>query len=283
MIATAARILHLAGQIRCRSERASRVEDDHCPVDLQRARLNHRNACPPEIATLRVADFFCGCGGTSEGLRLAGMDIVFGLDFEHEAAATYQKNFPRATFFERDILDVDPVEVEQVLGETSGPLVLSACAPCQPFSTFRQKSANSERSRSLLPALLPFVTDLGPDFVLVENVPGIQSATDGPLIAFVAGLRTRGYRVQWEVVDCQHYGVPQRRRRLVLLATRHGEVSIPDPTHGPGRAPVSTVAEWIADLPELKAGQSDATVANHVCGAVGELNLRRLRASVVSR
>jgi DNA (cytosine-5)-methyltransferase 1 len=207
------------------------------------------------------------------------MDIVFGLDFEAEAAATYKRNFPHVAFVERDILDVDPAEVEASLRKTSGPLVLSACAPCQPFSTFRKKSADSERSRSLLPALLPFVETLNPDYVLVENVPGIQKATDGPLITFVTGLRNRGYRVCWTVVDCQHYGVPQRRRRLVLLGTRHGDIAIPDPSHGPGREPVSTVAEWIADLPALKAGQSDPAVANHICGAIGELNLRRLRAS----
>lgn len=234
---------------------------------------------PPAATTLRVADFFCGCGGTSEGLRLAGLDVVLGLDFDAEASATYRRNFSHAAFIERDIREVDPAEVRKILGGEATPLVMSACAPCQPFSTFRRKGADSERDRTLLPALLPFVDALSPDYLLVENVPGIQSAPDGPFSLFVEGLYDQKYSVRWEVVDCQRYGIPQRRRRLVLVASRHGEVAVPPSTHGPGLQPISTVREWIGDLPPIAAGEAHPSVPNHVCGAIGDLNLRRLRAS----
>jgi DNA (cytosine-5)-methyltransferase 1 len=236
---------------------------------------------PPTTTTpmLRVADFFCGCGGTSEGLRLAGMEIALGLDFDGAAAATYRRNFPDAVFFERDICAVDPAEVNKTLGKSDSRLVMSACAPCQPFSTFRKKGPDDDAARTLLPALLPFVDSLTPDYIVVENVPGIQKEADGPLMIFVGGLREREYDVKWRVVDCQRYGVPQRRRRLVLIASLFGQVAIPPPTHGPGLQPVATVSDWIDDLPPLEAGQRHTTVPNHICGAIGELNLRRLRAS----
>jgi DNA (cytosine-5)-methyltransferase 1 len=207
------------------------------------------------------------------------MEIALGLDLDAAAAATYRKNFPKAAFVESDIGAIDPADVKASLGDSDAPLVLSACAPCQPFSTFRRKSLNDDSMRTLLPALLPFVDSLAPDYIVVENVPGIQREADGPLMVFVAGLKSRGYETAWKVVDCQRYGVPQRRRRLVLIASRFGEVPIPKPTHGPGLKPVATVGEWIGDLPALEVGQQHRSVPNHVCGAIGDLNLRRLRAS----
>lgn len=234
---------------------------------------------PQTATTLRVADFFCGCGGTSEGLRLAGLDIVLGLDFHPEASATYRRNFREAAFIERDLREVEPAEVSTILGANKAPLVMSACAPCQPFSTFRRKSADTANDRTLLPALLPFVDELAPDYMLIENVPGIQRAPDRPLAVFVSGLEDRRYTVRWNVVDCQRYGIPQRRRRLVLIASRHGEVPLPTPSHGSGLKAISTVDEWIGDLPPIHAGETHPSVPNHVSGAIGELNLRRLRAS----
>ncbi len=237
---------------------------------------------PPNEPRIRVADFFCGCGGTSSGLRAAGMEIAVGLDFDAEASATYRHNFPEAIFIERDIRAVDPGEVAHALDRTGGThLLLSACAPCQPFTSFRGsgKGSGRRRSRTLLVALIPFVEALQPDYVLLENVPGLEEASRRrPFARFVSALRRLGYQASWDVVDCQHVGVPQRRRRLVLLASRHGEIELPSPTHGPARQPVSTVDDWIGDLPAIAAGEVHEAVPNHRAGALGELNLKRIRA-----
>src|ERR1700730_14520885 len=119
---------------------------------------------------IRVADFFCGCGGTSAGLRAAGMRIVFGLDNDAEASATFRLNFPEAVFIERDILSVRAEEIAEGIGQGPGPLLVSACAPCQPYSTFASARRTDPR-RSLLLRLLPTLVLLKPEFVLVENVP----------------------------------------------------------------------------------------------------------------
>ncbi len=233
-------------------------------------------------APIRVADFFCGCGGTSAGLQAAGMSIAFGLDCDAEASRTYRANFPGAAFLESDIRSVDLDEVASLAGAEGGPLLVSACAPCQPYSTFSARATRDPR-RSLLLRLLPILDRLHPDYILIENVPGLRShhAPAGTFNRFCKALRTLGFQVSSGVVDCQSYGVPQRRRRLILMASRHGRISIPDATHGsgPGLLALSTVGDWISDLPRIAAGEIHPTVPNHQASALTELNLRRIQAT----
>lgn len=236
----------------------------------------------PTSPPIRVADFFCGCGGTSTGLRAAGMQIVFGLDNDSDASATFRLNFPEADFIERDILAVSVEEIAERIGHGPGPLLVSACAPCQPYSTFASAKRSDPR-RSLLLRLLPTLLVLQPQFVLVENVPGLrsQAAPAGTFNRFRKALRSEGFHVASGVVDCQNYGVPQRRRRLVIMASRLGEIGLPAPTHGRtvSALPVSTVRDWISDLPPIVAGQTHPDVPNHMVSALTEINLLRLRAT----
>jgi DNA (cytosine-5)-methyltransferase 1 len=233
-------------------------------------------------APIRVADFFCGCGGTSAGLQAAGMNIVFGLDNDSEASATYRLNFPKANFFERDIKSVTTNEIVETIEPGDGPLLISACAPCQPYSTFASAKREDPRRRLLL-RLIPVIKRLNPEFILVENVPGLrsQSAPAGTFNRFKKTLTSLDYHVASGVVDCQNYGVPQRRRRLLIMASRLGSISLPVPTHGRGVAvlPISTVAEWIGDLPPVEAGQKHPDIPNHLASGLTELNLRRIRAT----
>lgn len=233
------------------------------------------------IPQIRVADFFCGCGGTSAGLRRSGMEIKLGLDIEPEAGRTYRQNFPEAAFLEKDIADVRPDQVEEEIGEGEGPLLVSACAPCQPYSTFVGQRANDPR-RTLLLRLIPFIRQLEPTYIFIENVPGLKTASSsaGTFSRFCKALREDEYDVTTSVVDCQSYGVPQRRRRLVVLASRAGAVPLPEPTHGSGTEnSLSTVWDWIGDLPALEAGGHHPDVPNHLVSAVTDINLRRLRAT----
>jgi site-specific DNA-cytosine methylase len=127
------------------------------------------------MSSIDVADFFCGCGGTSAGLRAAGMQIRLGLDMEADAAATYRANFEDADFIEQDLREVDPLELSERLIRTPGSrLLVSACAPCQPYTNFHRKSARPAEQRTLLLALLPLIDHLYPEFVFVENVPGLH-------------------------------------------------------------------------------------------------------------
>lgn len=234
-------------------------------------------------SAIEVADFFSGCGGTSAGLRAAGMRILAGLDVDHEAAATYRANFPDAAFIERDVRGVDPSELEDFISRTAGSrLLVSACAPCQPYTNFHGKSAKRGEQRTLLLRLFPFIDVLQPDLVFVENVPGLHKVRGASTFnRFVRGLKRRGFHVAWEIVDCRSYGVPQRRRRLVLLASMLGPVTIPPATHGlgAGLSPYSTVKQWIGHLPPIRHGEKHEEIANHQAAELTDLNLRRLRAT----
>lgn len=211
------------------------------------------------------------------------MEIRFGLDVDPEAASTYRHNFPETTFAETDIAKLSVETVAEAIGDGTGPLLVSACAPCQPYSTFVGQRRKDPR-RSLLLKLLPFIKELEPSYVFLENVPGLKTANTnaGTFSRFCKSLREQGYELTSTVVDCQAYGVPQRRRRLILLASLTGVVQIPSATHGTGTPnDLSTVWEWIGDLPALEAGESDPEIPNHLASALSDLNLRRLQATPV--
>ncbi|MDR0283346.1 MAG: DNA cytosine methyltransferase [Propionibacteriaceae bacterium] len=227
-----------------------------------------------------VIDFFSGCGGTSAGLRRAGLRIVAAVDFDPAASATYRANFPEAEFHEIDVRKL-PLNSFDHLMEADTPIVFSACAPCQPYSSMRPRDSRQRpRERSLLLSLLPFVDRLWPDSIVVENVPGLQKVSGASTWnRFLRHLERGGYSIRWDVVDCRNYGVPQRRRRLVLLASRHGGVDLPAATHGVGGRPYSTVRDWIGHLPPLDAGETCAEDPIHRAGRLGEQNLRRIMAT----
>ena len=230
--------------------------------------------------TVSVVDFFSGCGGTSQGLQDAGMTILAGVDNNLDAASTFRDNFPKAHFFERNVLDLASSEVAKILPE-SGPVLFAGCAPCQPFSAQKKDKGVGDPRRLLLLEFLRFIEDLSPEFVMVENVPGLQTldANAGPFRLFVERLSQAGYSVDYGVLRAVDFGVPQIRRRLVLLASRVSDIKLPVPTHGAGLIPQSTVADWISALPELAAGETSAEDPDHSCMQLSELNLKRIRAT----
>jgi DNA (cytosine-5)-methyltransferase 1 len=127
---------------------------------------------------IRVADFFSGCGGTSAGLRSAGMEVVFGLDFEPYSAATFRRNFPEAKFIERDIRLVAPEEVAKLV-EGTGPLLVAACAPCQPYSSFVRRRRATTNDHTLLLRLVPFLELIRPQFRPWSSAPTGQRPEPG--------------------------------------------------------------------------------------------------------
>jgi DNA (cytosine-5)-methyltransferase 1 len=120
--------------------------------------------------------------------------------------------------------------------------------------------------------------ELKPEWVFIENVPGIARVRGFSTYSrFKSALASQGYKFADGIVDAKWYGVPQNRRRLVLVASRVGEPSLPSPTHGEGKERYRTVWDAIGHLPKLAAGQRDPTIANHGAADITEVNLLRLR------
>jgi len=178
---------------------------------------------------------------------------------------------------------VCPSDLDSVVGSAEkSPLIFAACAPCQPFSKWRRGPRINDAKAPLLGELLRFVEYFMPACIFIENVPGMQHGLNSefPLQDLQSYIENLGYYMKVKIISSAAYGVPQRRTRLVALASRLGEIDFPEPTHGPGTGvPYSTVKEWIAHLPSLEAGEEYPLVPNHRAAGLSELNLKRIRAT----
>lgn len=214
------------------------------------------------------------------------MDIVAALDVDKNAAATYKLNFPEVKFFRRKIQHFKTSDLQDLVsGCGSSPILFSACAPCQPFTKQKCEKPENDERRHLLRELHRFVKRYAPHYIFIENVPGLQKVSDkdGPFSDFLQFLTSQGYSYDKGVVISSHYGVPQVRSRLVLLASRIGPISLPEATHGDGEglAPLVNVWDTINDLPAIEAGETHPEVKNHRAAQLSALNLERIKATPV--
>jgi DNA (cytosine-5)-methyltransferase 1 len=232
---------------------------------------------------VNVIDFFCGCGGVSEGLRQAGCNISLGIDIDPNTSKTYRANFPEAAFIERDITQVSVSEVAKIVVHKGGkkvPLLFTACAPCQPFSNQNKFKSDDDARKSLLDEVHRFINELLPEYIMIENVPGMQNvdeSKDGPYKKFVFLLCELGYKYISFIAKAENYGVPQRRKRLVLIASRLGPMTIPNETHGDGLRPYSTVRDYIGCFPAIDAGDVCKIDHLHRTARMNELNITRIK------
>lgn len=226
-----------------------------------------------------AVDFFCGGGGMTRGLLNAGINVQFGLDSNPACQDTFEHN-NEIPYLCRDILEVTAEELTRefpVLLENDD-LLLVGCAPCQPFSKQRQ-GRGEHAATNLLDEFGRFVRALAPTCVLVENVPGIQNRGHEVFGRFLNLLNEMHYHVVFGVVNAKDYGVPQNRRRLVLIAAQDFIPDEPEATHGEGLLPYVTVRDAINGYPAIEAGGSSDLFYNHRASALSELNLRRIIAT----
>lgn len=196
-------------------------------------------------------DCFAGCGGMSLGFRQAGYKVLGAIEIDPDAVAVYRSNHAGVHTWSKDISDVSVAEVLRTLGIRKGELdLLGGCPPCQGFSTLRTyngKRRNRDKQNDLIFEFQRLVLGLKPKRVMMENVPGLF--TNSRLKKFRAALEKAGYTVKADVLNVADYGVPQRRRRMVLLASRVSAVEFAAPIK-----PVRTVRQAIEVLP--RAGKS---------------------------
>lgn len=224
---------------------------------------------------ISAVDLFCGVGGLSYGLRRSGIHIAAGLDLDPACAYPFRANI-RAPFHNQDIRDLTAGELAAMWPVNTDVRVLAGCAPCQPFSSYRRgMDTSQERQWPLVEEMRRLVEKTMPDVVTMENVPRIVNASI--FESFVSGLQELGYHVDAKLCYCPTYGVPQHRRRLVLLGSRLGEITVPKGTIGP--AQYATVRQAIHDLPPVKHGQTDPSDRLHKSRTLTKINLQRIRKS----
>ncbi len=228
---------------------------------------------PSPTPAVACVDLFCGAGGLTHGLAEVGLGVVAGVDLDVACRHPYEANNAGASFHPRDVAKLDAKEVESWFGRAE-VRVLAGCAPCQPFSSYAQRYETKGTERwGLLNHFARLVKEVRPDLVTMENVPTVTKHE--VFDDFVATLRRLGYHVSYDVVDSARFGLPQRRRRTVLLASLTGPVQLPD-TESPT---VSTVRSALSGLAKLQHGSSDPRDPLHTASHLSALNLSRIKAS----
>jgi len=219
---------------------------------------------------IKCADLFCGAGGLTHGFALEGIDVVAGIDLDPACRYPYEKN-NQAKFIETDVAKVSASDLLNLFGNDS-MTVLAGCAPCQPFSTYAQRygTNKSDGKWGLLYEFARLAKSTSPDFITMENVPTV--AKHSVFNDFVNSLKKLGYFVWSDVVDSSKYGVPQARRRMVLLASKHAPIElIPPTTINP-----ITVKQAIGRLRPLSAGESAPRDKLHVSATLSAINYERI-------
>ena len=236
--------------------------------------MKGKNIKNESFPSIEVIDLFCGIGGLSFGMKSKGFNILAGYDLDATCRYAYETNND-AKFIYKDIKTVSPDEISTAYGKES-IRVLAGCAPCQPFSSYAFKNKKKDPNKyDLLYEFGRLVKAVHPDIVTMENVAQILSFKEKPVLSdFENLLKNEGYHVWVNPVYCPDYGIPQTRKRLVLLASRLGNIELINPTHKPNE--YKTVKETIGDLPELKAGETDKNDPLHRAKALSPLNLERL-------
>ena len=224
-----------------------------------------------------AVDLFCGAGGLTRGLRSAGIEVRAGYDLDPSCKWPYEKNNKGSKFHEQDVALLTGDELNQKFGDAPVRL-LAGCAPCQPFSSYSLgKTDESDDRWSMLTEFGRLVEETLPELITMENVP--QLLKHEVFDQFVEVLRGHQYSVATKIVHCAEYGIPQDRKRLVLLASRLG-VGIELRRRDPRRDRARTVRRAIGDMPPLKAGQSHKADPLHVSSQLSEKNMERMRQSV---
>jgi DNA (cytosine-5)-methyltransferase 1 len=235
----------------------------------------------------KVIDLFAGCGGSALGFSKAGFSISAAVDIDKIATKTFQTNFPEAVAICSDIRDVKGKQLLKSAGiQNRDQFVLIACPPCQGFSSARRKSeAKSDPRNNLIYEFVRLVEETKPIVFVMENVPGLAKGIGKEVFNLtLKRLHSVGYRTVYDVADCADYGIPQRRKRLVLIGTRNSELRLTyprktnqDPNLKDAYLPAwKTVREAISDLPKVKVGQINPNDRLHKSANLSETNLLRM-------
>jgi DNA (cytosine-5)-methyltransferase 1 len=241
------------------------------------------------MSDLFAVDIFSGAGGLTVGLKRAGFKVIAAVEVEPHAFGTYKANHPEVHAYKQDIRTVNG-EFLRLLSPTGSVDLLAGCPPCQGFSSLTskyRKAGKRDRRNSLVSEMARMVREIRPRAVMMENVPGLAQKGKRQFNQLLKVLGECGYIVKWDILQVADYGVPQNRRRLVLVGGRGFEIALPEATHARNgsekkkqwntlksviwdmRAPVTLEEAWDRGGP--------AQFNWHVVRNISEKNRRRLK------
>jgi len=224
---------------------------------------------------IEAIDLFCGVGGLTYGLQQAKIKVLAGLDNDKSCEYSYEKN-NGINFICEDVSEYDFKTMKSMYSKDSIK-VLAGCAPCQTFSshTFKVKNKEDDKRWNMIDHFLRGIKTIEPDVISMENVRGITKTQ--VFFDFVKQVKEMGYKVSYEVVNCADYGIPQNRNRLVFLASKLGDISVPQKTHTKDKH--ISIDKIIKTLPTLKSGKACKKDKVHKSRNLSKLNIKRIQQS----
>ena len=234
-----------------------------------------------KIKDFAVVDLFCGIGGLTHGFIKERFAVSAGVDFDNTCSYAYKTNND-AKFVYQDVTLLTAEELTELFPKNKRK-ILVGCAPCQPFSIFNHKNNNNAEKQAednkwkLLYSFADLIEATQPEIVSMENVPQLRNFNDGKVFNdFVEQLKNNDYKVSFDIYNAQDYGVPQRRKRLVLLASKHSEFELIPPTHKNNHA---TVHQAIGHLPEIEDGEHCGNDYLHFARKLTDISKKRIKAT----
>lgn len=230
-----------------------------------------------------VIDLFCGVGGLTQGFVKENFKVDAGIDFDKSCDFAFEINNKKAKFIHKDITQLSSKELISLYSKGKRK-ILVGCAPCQPFSTYNRKGAGKAKQNhkdtkwKLLYSFAKLIEEVQPEIVSMENVPLLVKFNKGKVFKdFVDQLEKNGYIVSWGIINAQDYGVPQRRKRLILFGSKHGKIELINKTVKDGK--YVTVRDAIGHLPIIEDGVAHPKDALHRARKLSDLNKRRIQAT----
>ena len=243
-------------------------------------------------------DLFCGAGGLSMGFRQAGYNILLGSDVDQNFGETFRRSHEGAIFIAKPVQALLSKDILFQTGLVKGQLdVLVGGPPCQGYSINNHGRGEHDPRAGLFRHYLRIVDELAPKWIVMENVVGLLSISEGQLIrTIVEDIKNMGYFVEWRVLRAEDYGVPQERRRVVFIANRIGApIVFPEIGYGTNLRPFTTIWDAISDLPSFAVDdnseypfealtnyqkemrKNNPKITNHYGPKLGNVNLERIR------
>lgn len=227
-------------------------------------------------AKYQVIDLFCGVGGLSNGFKKAGFNVLAGYDIDETCRFAFEHN-NKAQFIQKDVKEIRKEEVIDLYSKDAIK-ILVGCAPCQPFSSYSHKTGAKNEKWQLLYEFGRLIEEVQPDIVSMENVPGLAKFGKGKVYNDFRKVLEKNYNISEQIVNCPDYGIPQYRKRFVLLASKLGDIQLIPKTHTPEN--YETVETTIKALEPLQHGQQSKKDPIHRANRLSDKNLRRIKQSV---
>jgi len=237
---------------------------------------------------IKAIDLFCGAGGVTRGLLDSGVDVIAGFDIDPSLRKVYElnnirKNGQKVIYINKKVEELKRTDIYKLVGsktlrkKRNEEFLLAGCAPCQPFSLKnKNRDDKSDHRRTLITYFADLIKKTKPDYVFMENVAGLERLEPGNLKYFIDILEAEGFFWKTAIKNAVNYGVPQNRKRFVLLASKKKEIKIPDGEYNGISKSYKTVGDVIKQLPPLVVGEEHTIIPNHKCANLNELNKIRI-------